>query len=66
MQTNALLTVLRWPAHKGSLLNPWYVILWRLAVLPFTIAFGLGFYLTLVLSGYSGADYFRRDWLSFH
>jgi hypothetical protein len=54
----------RWPSTKTNRLNPWYIILRSLLVLPFTLFFAFGFYLSLLAGiGVKQAESFRKDWL---
>jgi hypothetical protein len=64
MNTSKLIDILRFPQKKGNTFNPWYIILWRLFFLPFVMLFGLGFYLTTLLSTFDfyEAELFRRDY----
>jgi hypothetical protein len=64
MNISKLIEILRWPSTKRNGMNPWYVILWRLFFLPFVMLFGLGFYLTTLLSTFDfyEAELFKRDY----
>jgi hypothetical protein len=64
MNTSKLIEILRWPSTKRNGMNPWYVILWRLCFIPFMFLFGLGYYLTILLSTLSfyQAETFRKDY----
>jgi hypothetical protein len=65
MKTSMLINILQFPKKKGNNLNPWYVILWRLFMLPFMILFGIAFYVSyacFTLNLYY-PEQFRKDYM---
>ena len=65
MNKTMLIDILRFPAKKGNNMNPWYTVLWRIAMLPFLIVFQIGFYIAILaftLSPYH-AEQFRKEYM---
>lgn len=65
MNKTMLIDILRFPAKKGNNMNPWYIVLWRIAMLPFLIVFQIGFYIAILaftLNPYL-AEQFRKEYM---